>query len=114
MRNCREKITPGMGRLQLKVRGEKLPNMDLFSKSDPYLCVYIARDNEAEWTTLIGRDSRDTVLLLCKMHFVALLCCYGIRIGGFHARKGSIIGALMPYRTSVGQVKTRHRGGPVW
>ena len=38
-----------MGKLQLKVRGEKLPNMDLFSKSDPYLCVYIARDNEEDY-----------------------------------------------------------------
>ena len=105
MRNCREKITPGMGRLQLKVRGEKLPNMDLFSKSDPYLCVYIARDNEAEWTTLIGRDCRDTTVLSLVLimqnafcGFVALLCCYG-----FHARKGSIRGALMPYRTSERQ-----------
>merc|ERR1711953_926168 len=46
--NCGSKITHNMGKLQLKVRGEKLPNMDLFSKSDPYLCVYIARDNEEE------------------------------------------------------------------
>ena len=38
-----------MGKLQLKVRGEKLPNMDLFSKSDPYLCVYIARDNQEDF-----------------------------------------------------------------
>ena len=38
-----------MGKLQLKVRAEKLPNMDLFSKSDPYLCVYIARQNEEEY-----------------------------------------------------------------
>merc|ERR1712066_144667 len=35
-----------MGKLILKVRGEKLPNMDLFSKSDPYLCVYLARNAE--------------------------------------------------------------------
>ena len=55
MRNCREKITPGMGRLQLKVRGEKLPNMDLFSKSDPYLCVYIARDHQEEDYQFINR-----------------------------------------------------------
>ena len=32
-----------MGKLILKVRAEKLPNMDLFSKSDPYLCVYIVK-----------------------------------------------------------------------
>ena len=32
-----------MGKLILKVRGEKLPNMDIFSKSDPYLCVYIVK-----------------------------------------------------------------------
>ena len=32
-----------MGKLILKVRGEKLPNMDIFSKSDPYLYVYIAK-----------------------------------------------------------------------
>ena len=38
-----------MGKLQLKVSGEKLPNMDLFSKSDPYLCVYIARDNQEDY-----------------------------------------------------------------
>merc|ERR1712062_121015 len=35
-----------MGKLILKVRAEKLPNMDLFSKSDPFLCVYIVKNNE--------------------------------------------------------------------
>ena len=48
-RNCIAQTTLSMGKLQLKVRGEKLPNMDLFSKSDPYLCVYIARDNEEDY-----------------------------------------------------------------
>merc|ERR1712130_769837 len=47
--DCTVQITLAMGKLQLKARAEKLPNMDLFSKSDPYLCVYIARHNEEDY-----------------------------------------------------------------
>ena len=49
VRTCIVQISLAMGKLILKVRGEKLPNMDLFSKSDPYLCVYIARKNEDDF-----------------------------------------------------------------
>ena len=49
MRTCIVLISLAMGKLKLKVRGEKLPNMDLFSKSDPYLCVYISRNNEEDF-----------------------------------------------------------------
>ena len=49
VRTCIVQISLAMGKLKLKVRGEKLPNMDLFSKSDPYLCVYISRSNEEDF-----------------------------------------------------------------
>ena len=69
---------------------------------------------QQEWSTLIGPDYRDTVLSLVepyyagakvyattthlkasKIPFGVLLLQYGM-IGGLHARKGPIIGALMP------------------
>ena len=32
-----------MGKIILHVEGRKLPKMDLLSKSDPYLCVFIGK-----------------------------------------------------------------------
>ena len=32
-----------MGKIILHVEGKNLPKMDLLSKSDPYLCVFIGK-----------------------------------------------------------------------
>merc|ERR1712141_74346 len=39
--------TTGMGKIILRVEGKSLPKMDLLSKSDPYLCVFIATESNA-------------------------------------------------------------------
>ena len=35
--------TTAMGKIILHVEGKNLPKMDLLSKSDPYLCVFIGK-----------------------------------------------------------------------
>ena len=52
-----------------------------------------ARASKASYWAL----ERGGILFAPRSFFMAL------GIGGFHARKGPIIGALMPQRTSVGQ-----------
>ena len=45
------------------------------------------------------------------------LVLYGIRIGGFHARKGSIMGRPLWHKragVAIPRLEPRHRGGPVW
>ena len=87
----------------------------------PVLRHFHHRGGQAAWSTLIGPEPPDTVLSLVELYyagarvyaitthlkaskmpllatFYALWClvvCYGM-IGGFHARKKSIIGDLMP------------------
>merc|ERR1711862_875898 len=38
---------PTMGKIILQVEGKNLPKMDLLSKSDPYLCVFIETESNA-------------------------------------------------------------------
>ena len=49
---------------------------------------------QAEWSSLIGPDTPDTVISLVEPYYAGAKVY--VMIGGFHARKGPIIGVLMP------------------
>ena len=63
----------GMGQLKLKISGRKFPRMDLFSKSDPYLCILMPcqgvfavkaktevkkNNHDPDWEPLILEDTQ--------------------------------------------------------
>ena len=103
-----------------------LPSLTLRQERRHHLCWSLPADGKAAWSTLIGRGmsrlvshwSRASLQMLApavlchkerarasKAPYQGLwdanfacswLVLYGIKINGFHARKGPIIGALVP------------------
>ena len=88
-----------MGKLTLELEAQKLPKSDLFSKSDPYVCVFLVGSNRGlkfltkteviknnlnpHWKTLeiededLDPNNGETILRLevsCKLMLQGLFC----------------------------------------